>query len=212
MHRAEQEHLQQRIKSLTSERTARPGNDELRNALQEELASLSASHQTLVAQLTTLADELHEVKAENSRIQEENEAWQLLIEERTLAGHMHGKLFSPVDDDVEWSGEQDASAASPESNPRNELSLLETLEEQMEMEELNSEMAAHQSFFDEHPERQTRTSPTRPNGMSLAMELSAAPQMAEMEALRSEVKSLKEANLALSLYCNKVGSHWNYVC
>jgi regulator of replication initiation timing len=184
-----------------TERVARPGNDDSHAALQEELVTLTASHQTLVAQLTTIADEMHEIKADNARLQEENEAWQLLIEDRTLAGAMRGGLLSPSKDDS-MRGSSPISAGSIRCT---DPSVLGTLEEQMEMDELNHEMDA-QSYFDEDP-LPRHTSPTKANGMSLALEISAAPQMAETEALRTEVKSLKEANRALSLYCSKVGCH-----
>jgi len=180
-----------------TERVARPGNDESHAALQEELATLTASHQTLIVQLTTLADEIHEVKAENEKLQEENESWQLLIEDRTLAGAMRGGLLSPHD--------SRGPSPSAETMRRPEPNMLETLEEQMEMDELNNEMDAQQSYFDDEPGRGIhQISPTKPNGLSLALEISAAPKIAEVEALRAEVKSLKEANRALSLYCSKV--------
>lgn len=180
-----------------TERSGRPGNDESNAALQEELVTLSASHQTLVAQLTILADEMHEIKGENARLQEENESWQLLIEDRTLAGTMRGGLglLSPREEE---------SRESPISAPRSDLTALETLEEQMEMDELHNEMDIHQSIFEKS--EASPGLPDKANGMSLALELSHAPQMAEMDALRAEVKALSESNRALSLYCSKVGS------
>lgn len=216
VHQAEQNHLVQRIKSLTTERIARPSEEQgdrsaATAALHEELVTLSASHQTLVAQLTTLADEMHEVKAENSRLQEENESWQLLIEERTLAGHMRGGLIPGLS----TSPPPGDGAITPSSIRRKECSALETLEEQLEMDELHSELDAQQPIFEESDRALLRvtsggsynidiTSPTRPNGNSLATELSAGISMVEMESLRSEIKTLKEANKALSLYCSKI--------
>ncbi|CAK9782446.1 hypothetical protein CC85DRAFT_329753 [Cutaneotrichosporon oleaginosum] len=213
VHQADQNHLVHRIKSLTTERIARPsGEDGDKNgataALQEELITLSASHQTLVAQLTTLADEMHEIKSENSRLIEENESWQLLIEERTLAGHMRGGLIP----EASTSPPPGEGAITPSSIRRKEPSALETLEEQLEMDELHSELDAQQPIFEESDRALLRvtsggsynidlTSPTRPNGHSLATELGS---MAEMEDVRSQVKALKEANKALSLYCSKI--------
>lgn len=214
VHQAEQNHLVQRIKSLTTERIARPSEDEgdrsaATVALQEELVTLSASHQTLVAQLTTLADEMHEVKAENSRLQEENESWQLLIEERTLAGHMRGGLIPGPSTSPSPEG-----AITPSSIRRKEPSALETLEEQLEMDELHSELDAQQPIFEESDRALLRvtsggsyvdlSSPPRSNGASLASELGAGISMAEIESLRNEIKTLKEANKALSLYCSKI--------
>lgn len=210
VHHAELQHLHQRIKSLSTERVARTGNGEPHAALQEELMTLTVSHQTLVAQLTTLADELHEVKADNGRLQEENDSWQLLIEERTLAGTMRGGLLGLPDE---------ASTPYLSSIRRKEPNALETLEEQMEMDELHADLDMQQPIFDESDrvlsqqlnrgQFADRSSPPPMNG-SLAMELSAVPQSVEVESLRNEMKSLKEANRALSLYCSKVGTYPTY--
>ncbi|BEI94400.1 uncharacterized protein CcaverHIS019_0608590 [Cutaneotrichosporon cavernicola] len=213
VHQAEQNHLVHRIKSLTTERIARPSAEDgdmsaATAALQEELITLSASHQTLVAQLTTLADEMHEIKSENSRLIEENESWQLLIEERTLAGHMRGGLIpgtSPSPPPAD-------GVITPSSIQRKEPSALETLEEQLEMDELHSELEAQQPIFEESDRALLRVtsggsynmdliSPTRTNGHSLATEFGV---QAEVEDLRAQIKTLKEANKALSLYCSKI--------
>lgn len=155
-------------------------------ALKEELASLSASHQTLVAQLTTLADELHEVKADNARLLEENDSWQLLVEERTLAGHMGSGLLT--------------SSSPPRNSPPvkpKETTVLATLEEQMEMEELNAEMDIDASS--PHPSAVELASPRL--GHTLAAELNGDN---DIEKMRTELKSLKESNKALTLYCSKI--------
>lgn len=155
-------------------------------ALKEELASLSASHQTLVAQLTTLADELHEVKADNARLLEENDSWQLLVEERTLAGHMGSGLLTT----------SSPSRNSPPVKPK-ETTVLATLEEQMEMDELNAEMDIDASS--PHPSAVELASPRL--GNSLAAELNGDN---DVEKMRTELKSLKESNKALTLYCSKI--------
>jgi hypothetical protein len=54
--------------------------------MEDELASLRVSHTTLLAQLNTLSGELHELKAENIRLREENEGWEYLVRERTFPG------------------------------------------------------------------------------------------------------------------------------
>lgn len=182
------QHLQQRLKSLTTERLAQANanEEEPHIALKEELASLSASHQTLVAQLTTLADELHEVKADNTRLLEENDSWQLLVEERTLAGHMGAGLLSSAS----------PTKSSPPVKPK-ETSVLATLEEQMEMEELNAEMDIDASS--PHPSAVELASPRV--GNSLAVELNGE---SDIEKLRTELKSLRESNKALTLYCSKI--------
>lgn len=203
----------QRIKSLTTERIANPReSSEAQAALQEELASLTASHRTLVAQLTTLADQLHEIKGENVRLTEENASWQLLIEERTLAGTMRGGLIEGGD-----VPSREGSSTPSSSILRKESSALDTLEEQMEMDELNGELDSHHHpIFDEsdraHPIRGSSqagnyvdlSSPTRANGAPLASELGSLATPMEAESLRNEVKTLKEANKALQLYCSKV--------
>lgn len=198
VHQADQQHLIQRIKSLTTERIASPGGhkNETEMALQEELASLTASHQTLVAQLTTLADELHEVKTENARLIEENGSWQLLIEERTLAGSMRGGLIS--------ASEVDPKPLSTEV--KRQSSSLDTLEEQQEMDELHGELDTHFMTRMASPGHYVDlSSPTGPNGASLATEMGGGMASIEaLETLRNENKALGEANKALQLYCTKV--------
>lgn len=180
--------MQQRLKSLTTERLAHAhvNEEEPHLALKEELASLSASHQTLVAQLTTLADELHEVKADNARLLEENDSWQLLVEERTLAGHMGSGLLTT----------SSPPRNSPPVKPK-ETTVLATLEEQMEMEELNAEMDIDASS--PHPSAVELASPRL--GHTLAAELNGDN---DIEKMRTELKSLKESNKALTLYCSKI--------
>ncbi|GMK57868.1 hypothetical protein CspeluHIS016_0407020 [Cutaneotrichosporon spelunceum] len=213
VHQAEQNHLMHRIKSLTTERIARPSAENgdmsaAMAALQEELITLSASHQTLVAQLTTLADEMHEIKSENSRLIEENDSWQLLIEERTLAGHMRGGLIP----DMSPSPPHVDGAITPSSIQRKEPNALETLEEQLEMDELHSELDAQQPIFEDSDRALLRVTsggsynidsapPARTNGHSLAAELGS---LAEVDDLRTQIKAVKEANKALSLYCSKI--------
>lgn len=178
--------------------------------------TITASHQTLVQQLTTLADELHEIKADNSKLLEENESWQLLIEERTLAGTMRGGLLPTT---TEGANGASNGATAPSSIRVKEPNALETLEEQLEMDELHSELEQQQSIFDEsdrvlNAELQRVSSggsflSASPNngGMSgsLAHELGSIPSFAELDTLRTENKTLKESNKALALYCSKAG-------
>ncbi|KAL1411583.1 hypothetical protein Q8F55_002547 [Vanrija albida] len=212
VHLAEQQHLHQRIKSLSAERSARPNTDDAHAALQEELVTITASHQTLVQQLTTLADELHEIKADNAKLVEENESWQLLIEERTLAGTMRGGLLPAT---TEGANGGSNNTTAPSSIRIKEPNALETLEEQLEMDELHSELEQQQSIFDESDRVLTAElqrvssggsflSASPNNGGSLAAELGSIPSFAELDTLRTENKTLKESNKALALYCSKI--------
>lgn len=94
--------------------------------LQEELASLSASHCTLIAQLNTVSTELGSLRERNKTLEEENAGWELLMRERTLNGGMRGKGLLGED----WLDEGEESDGEDEGmGGRTEL---EALDEEME--------------------------------------------------------------------------------
>ncbi|WVQ67568.1 uncharacterized protein L199_005769 [Kwoniella botswanensis] len=241
---AQENHLQQRIKTLSTSRSSRSTTPvpEVENiaSLKDELASINLSHSTLLAKLNTLTRELHELKILNEELQEENEGWEFLIRERTMNGKLMEKggiLSNHLDQNQD------------QANNRNEEGIDSELEE--EMSELNSDLENQSPIFDDDhqffatnlgytdtndflaPPKQSRrggrggknrtachSSRNEGNkGMDLASELSmvdddksdagqsgtsANRENAEVIALRSEVKQLRESNKALTLYCSKI--------
>lgn len=101
--------------------------------LQEEIASLHISHSTLVAQVNTLSKDIHELRLVNAELEEENEGYEFLLKERTLSGKV---LENP---NIFGNGEY--GFASP--------SQLDVLDEQLEMEELHSDLQAQSPIFED---------------------------------------------------------------
>ncbi|KIR77117.1 hypothetical protein I306_05901 [Cryptococcus gattii EJB2] len=92
---AQEEHLRERINSLlsTSRKTATvPAIAEQRcdaytiSSLKDEIASLKLSSTTLRAKNSTLTQDIHELKNVNNALQEDNDAWEFLLRERTFNG------------------------------------------------------------------------------------------------------------------------------
>ncbi|OCF60721.1 hypothetical protein L486_00360 [Kwoniella mangroviensis CBS 10435] len=137
---AQENHLQQRIKTLSNCKSSRSTTPvpEVENiaSLKDELASINLSHSTLLAKLNTLTKELHELKILNEELQEENEGWEFLIRERT----MNGKL-------MEKGGILSNHLAQDPANDRNEEGIDSELEE--EMSELNSDLENQSPIFDD---------------------------------------------------------------
>jgi hypothetical protein len=92
---------------------------------------LHISHSTLVAQVNTLSKDIHELRLVNAELKEENEGYEFLLKERTLSGKV---LENP---NIFGNGDY---VASP--------SQLDVLDEQLEMEELHSDLQAQSPIFE----------------------------------------------------------------
>ncbi|OCF38510.1 hypothetical protein I317_07715 [Kwoniella heveanensis CBS 569] len=265
---AQEQHLQQRLKSIASSRrpitpTPEPTTSATEDlaSLKDELASLNLSHLTVLAKLHTITKELHELKIANQELQEENEAWEYLVRERTLNGNLGGQggllsaHYANEDSDYRDSGSEPPLSAGLE-NERDRKTGLASLDEELEaeMDELHSDLEAQSPIFeDDHAfatnldgskkrigngngllappsgsRRRGRKERTvsggsvtdrgsGSEGLDLAAELCMADDKSdegesgvsakadyESTALRAEVKQLKEANKALTLYCSKI--------
>lgn len=99
--------------------------------MQEELATLNVSHSTLLAQLNTITKEMQDLKRTNTTLKEENEGWEFLLRERTLSGRMKS-TFSMREEFVDEGKSQ-----------------LEALDEEMEMDELNSDLEAQSPILED---------------------------------------------------------------
>ena len=132
--------------------------------LQEELATLNVSHSTLLAQINTLTSDIHGLRQTNADLQEENQGWEFLVRERTLSGKVreNGGLFSN-NSGGNGNGKDDYDNSSNEDNndddennvgrrrrPEREHSIrsdttkseMEALDEELEMDELHSDLEA----------------------------------------------------------------------
>ncbi|WVW84016.1 hypothetical protein I302_106043 [Kwoniella bestiolae CBS 10118] len=140
---AQETHLQQRIKSLSTSKSSRSTTPipEVENiaSLKDELASINLSHSTLLAKLNTLTKELHDLKILNEELQEENEGWEFLIRERTLNGKLRekGGILANPNQNQEEEKEQKGDDVDVDSE----------LEE--EMSELNSDLENQSPIFDD---------------------------------------------------------------
>lgn len=92
---AQEEHLRGRINSLlsASRKTATaPAIAEQRcdaytiSSLKDEIASLKLSSTTLRAKNSTLTQDIYELKNVNNALQEDNDAWEFFLRERTFNG------------------------------------------------------------------------------------------------------------------------------
>lgn len=61
------------------------------SSLKDEIASLKLSYTTLRAKNSTLTRDMQELKNLNTALQEDNEAWEFLLRERTFNGNIKGK-------------------------------------------------------------------------------------------------------------------------
>ncbi|KIK71164.1 hypothetical protein GYMLUDRAFT_33302 [Collybiopsis luxurians FD-317 M1] len=228
-------------------------------ALKLELSTLSTSHSSLQSTLVLLQGQLADLNRVNKQLQEENESYMILLQERTLSGQFDLKQVGGADDDEE---SDKGDVGSIRSSGR---SILDRVEE--EASENNPGSLAHElaGSFNASPDdsdarqgrprqgrkRSSSTShspapkgesladlPITGPGLDLAAELGRAenkdilegnvsapstpskskrsrkdPKAGFLEpsvsasdvlALRSEVKALKDANKALSLYASKI--------
>lgn len=187
--RAQETHLQTRIKTLsaTASTTLRPPSPTSHpdtELLQEELASLSASHCTLIAQLNTVQSELGDLKERNKILEEENAGWELLMRDRTLTGGMRGKGLLGE----EWleEGESDDEDVETVKRRRGRKSGLEALDEEMEgiMGDLSSSAEESKSGLRRAKSGQKGKTDDRKgvqesgSGMDLAAELDRAQETA----------------------------------
>ncbi|RSH87280.1 hypothetical protein EHS25_003189 [Saitozyma podzolica] len=247
--RAQETQLQQRIKTLGSKRTAERASkaDDL-VPLQEEVASLKAAHDSLVAKMNTVSLEVTDLRQRNTELEEENEGWEFLMRERTMSGQvMEGGGLFGLESPPQSPPPDDGNSGRGKGAARK--SMLEALDEELEseMDDLQSELDAQSPIVDgeddvsakdldqpaevlngtSQPARRGRRKgrqgenlgslPVTGSGLDLAAELGRAEvdlEGGEMrvlgkgdegEALRAEVKQLREANKALTLYCSKEG-------
>ena len=114
-YKAQETHLQSRIHTLTRSSSSKPSSStstsdsnaasEHTSQLEEELASLSAAHCSLIAQYNTISKDLSDAKTENKRLEEENAGWELLMRDQTMSGSVRGRGIFSEDwlDEGEWS-------------------------------------------------------------------------------------------------------------
>ena len=168
---AQETHLQQRIRTLLSARPSITASNSTRTVtdLQEELATLNVSHSTILAQLSTLSKEIHELRSTNATLVEENEGWEFLLRERTLNGKVReGGLLG---------------ARHEENSPGH----LHTWDEQTEMDELHSELDAQSPIMDS-PHESARD-------LDQDSLLSQPPRSANISASRDMSKASQGENL-----------------
>ncbi|KAG8818181.1 hypothetical protein FRC18_000221 [Serendipita sp. 400] len=229
-------------------------------SLKLELATLSTSHTSLQSTLHLLQSQLQDLKRVNSELQEENEGWKVLIQQRTLAGTfdilglggaqrepLEKEKTGPADDTSSMtSGRNALEKVSEMDEIAYEAELAETrgsLEGELARSEANSTRKRDSSPESHHSKRRRNTGSSDPHGskgesladlpitgpgLDLAAELGRAqgaegfiegklgssnqkqlsPEekrvKSEMDSLRTEVKNLKDANKALSLYASKI--------
>ncbi|PVF97254.1 hypothetical protein CPB86DRAFT_735208 [Serendipita vermifera] len=244
-------------------------------ALKLELSTLSTSHNSLQSTLHLLQTQLLDLQRVNAELQEENEGWKVLVQQRTLAGTFDVLSLGGATLNAEESSNGD-EASSMKSSNRNTLDKVSEMDEiayeagldnangmpqslagEMKSPEstrggrpltLESELFSADTSRDDSPaskrsrRRGTITAgdvkgesladlPLTGPGLDLAAELGRAQNAegfitgggdptndtpkkqltaselqskAEIEGLKTEVKNLKEANKALSLYASKI--------
>jgi hypothetical protein len=85
-----------------------------------------------------MSKDLRDSREANTKLQEENEGWEYLLRERTLNGKvLEGGLLS----------REMSTDEQPRGKPR--MSELEALDEELEMDELHSDLDAQSPIFDE---------------------------------------------------------------
>lgn len=194
---AQEAHLRARINSLlsTPHKTAvapaiaaQRREDGTISSLKDEIASLKLSCTTLRAKNSTLTQDIQELKNLNNALQEDNEAWELFLRERTLNGDIREKDGLLNADQLQDRYERH------EPEPLNEGLLLESPLSR------RGKIASDNGY-----------SPL--NGRNLASELGIFQEEREpgylkkdinTEALENEIKQLKDTNKALNLYCSKI--------
>ena len=240
------------ISAKPSPKPAPDSTGEMISNLQTELSTLNVSHSTLLAQLNTVSKEVIELRPMNASLKDENEGWEFLVRERTLAGTAPGSLI------LVSHAEQNALGGSSMGTRNGQL---EALDEEMEMDELHSDLQAQSPIFDDgemhvrdldeqeswskRKSKRDHLAPPEPKGEDLGdspppdggSNLAAELGRAEVDlddkrmrslrrsdesngelylageetiwltiiAMRAEIRNLREANKALTLYCSKVG-------
>ena len=243
-------------------------------ALKLELSTLATSHASLQSSMQLLQAQLLDLQRVNASLQDENEAWGVLVQQRTLAGTFNISGLGPTKQDTveSPSTEDDVSIKSMRSSRSVGKG---TLDRVSELEELAYEASQHDKETELDPEldpdasaRQTRSlaseldpsvigeekagsnrprrrgladgtsspagesladlpitgpgldlaaelgraennggfvlgEPPKPSGKKIKLEEEKAA-VGTVEALRTEVKALKDANKALSLYASKI--------
>jgi FtsZ-binding cell division protein ZapB len=250
-------------------------------ALKLELSTLATSHASLQSSMQLLQAQLLDLQRVNVSLQDENEAWGVLVQQRTLAGTFDISGLGPTKQDMVESpsnGGTEDDVVSINSMRSGRSVGKGTLDRVSELEELAYEASQHDKETELDPEldpdasvRQTRSLaseldpsvigeekaassrsrrrgltngtsspageslanlPITGPGLDLAAELGRAENnggfvlgeppkpsgkkskqeeekavagtKSEVEALRVEVKALKDANKALSLYASKI--------
>jgi hypothetical protein len=245
-------------------------------ALKLELSTLSTSHGSLQSTLHLLQTQLLDLQRVNAELQEENEGWKVLVQQRTLAGTFDVLGLGGATRNAEESGSGPDETSSMKSSNRNTLDKVSEMDEiayeagldngsglpqslagELKTPEsarggrpltLESELFSANTSRDDSPasKRSRRRGtiaggevkgesladlPLTGPGLDLAAELGRAQNAegfitngsdtindtpkkqltaselqskAEIESLKVEVKNLKEANKALSLYASKI--------
>ncbi|KAF5374791.1 hypothetical protein D9758_000161 [Tetrapyrgos nigripes] len=227
-------------------------------ALRLELSTLSTSYASVQNTLVLLQTQLVDLKRVNQQLQEENESYTILLQQKTLRGRVDLEFFRQQSDDDDEEEER-GDAGSLRSTGRSTLDRVEEEQSETLGETLGQELERSVADLGDNDDssqnrsRQGRTrspadSPKRTKGESLAdlpitgpgLDLAAELGRAEnhailtgevedsvqtsprkkknrgksgieasvsasdITALRSEVKALKDANKALSLYASKI--------
>jgi hypothetical protein len=140
------------------------------------------THSALLAQLNTLTKELHGLRATNAALQEENEGWEYLLRERTL----NGKVLEAGLLSREMSVEEPLDANELR---RSRTSELEALDEELEMDELHSDLEAQSPIFDEKHDHEFARDINE-------YQLSTSPERGHLVPPRKGRKSNKKGNLS----------------
>ncbi|KAG8966079.1 hypothetical protein FRC03_012563 [Tulasnella sp. 419] len=209
-------------------------------ALRLELSTLSVSHTSLQNTLHLLQNQLMDVELVNSRLQEDNESYALLLQEKTLSGQfdIRGVLNDADSFNDEDEGRTPRSRHTLDVVPEADESQAVAVNKVLSAVDRDSSPASRHSNRSSARSRRgvpRGVSPPRGAGESLgdlpitgpgldlAAELGRAenkdisegridpkpqPQVQnesdDLRALRTEVKALKDANKALSLYASKI--------
>ncbi|KAL8290077.1 hypothetical protein RQP46_003016 [Phenoliferia psychrophenolica] len=203
-------------------------------ALQEQLASLTTAHSSLTSTMRTLQVELSELKRVYQDLQEENESYEILLGEKTLNGEVQDtdlfrrssawmdERMSPrmLDAVGEESDEDSEEESEEEEEEEAEMDVEAVL---LETQGIGSSNAGAVAAGAPSGKRKRPAPKTSGGGLDLAAELEAAqlvqedepekrkkpkkkrsPIEEEVVELRTELKHLKEANKALTLYVSKI--------
>nr|ODN88184.1 hypothetical protein L203_02789 [Cryptococcus depauperatus CBS 7841] len=203
---AQEEHLQKKINTLLSAARKQPSEIPIPNqvsdtelaSLKDEVACLKLSYSTLLAKYNTLVQEVQDLRTANRSLQEENEGWEFLVRERTLSGNFRekGGLLNQ-----EGKQEIQKSEGVEDSPDEYKVGLASTKSQSRHggNENLNTvplDLAAELN----------RVSPGQQNLApdSIDEKDETIGQISLLFPCLSELKQLKEANKALTLYCSKI--------